>query len=182
MKYYGRSWGWKNEQEKSQPQGTQLILNVGAVNVWAEAVKEVNYRVLCWAGGRKSSQGWWHLSWLFFFKILIIYLTENERESTSRRGRRQREREKQAPPWAESSRRGSTPGSWDHDLSKRQTPNWLSHPGAPKPTLKKGIKGHQMFQNLKIEIKLNLLKEWNNFQFLLLTDFSQTHWDTNISQ
>ena len=51
-------------------------------------------------------------------------------ESTSQ-GEGQREREKQTPHWAGSLMQGLITGPWDHDLSQRQTLNWLSHPGAP---------------------------------------------------
>ena len=47
----------------------------------------------------------------------------------------QREREKQTPCWAGKSTRGWIPGPWDHDLSWRQSLNWLSHPGGPIHTL-----------------------------------------------
>ena len=39
--------------------------------------------------------------------------------------------EKQAPGSARSPMRDSIPGSWDRDLSQRQTLNRLSHPGVP---------------------------------------------------
>ena len=66
----------------------------------------------------------------FFFKIAFIYLTE--RESAHTQGeRRQMEREKQAPCWVGSPTWYLILGPWNHDLSQRQTPNWLSHPGAP---------------------------------------------------
>ena len=57
-----------------------------------------------------------------FLKILFIYLRERKRDSSSRKSSRQRE--KQAPHWAESPMRGSIPGPWDHDLSRRQMLNW----------------------------------------------------------
>ncbi|XP_077702424.1 rho GTPase-activating protein 10 isoform X2 [Canis aureus] len=56
----------------------------------------------------------------------FIYLTEREKKSTSRWNSRQREREKKtpgSPMW------GSIPGTWDHDLSQRQTLNQLSYLG-----------------------------------------------------
>jgi len=62
----------------------------------------------------------------FFFKDFIC---QRERASTSRGIRRQRE--KQAPRLARSLRQDSIPGAWDHDLSQRQSPNGLSHPGVP---------------------------------------------------
>ena len=45
------------------------------------------------------------------------------------RGKRQREREKQTPLRAGSLTWGSILGPWDHDLSRRQMLNRLSHPG-----------------------------------------------------
>ena len=42
------------------------------------------------------------------------------------------EREKQTSHWAGSPTQGSIPGPSDHDLSWRQTLNWMSHLGAPK--------------------------------------------------
>ena len=69
-----------------------------------------------------------------FFKKDFIYLRERQKvqERTNRRGGEgQKEREKPSPRWTGRPIRGSTPGSWDHDLSWRQTLYWLSHPGAP---------------------------------------------------
>ena len=63
-----------------------------------------------------------------FFKILFIW--ESEREQELRGGEGQREREKQTPHWARSPMQDWNPGPWDHDLSRRQTLNHLSHPGA----------------------------------------------------
>lgn len=75
-----------------------------------------------------------YAQWFFFLKILFLfYLTE--REITSRQRGRQRERGKQAPCWAESPMRDSIPGPRDHDLSRRQLSNQLSHPGVPPPIL-----------------------------------------------
>ena len=51
---------------------------------------------------------------------------ERKRKHTSRPSDRQMEREKQPPRWAESPTWGSIPGPWDHDLSCKQTPHWLS--------------------------------------------------------
>jgi len=69
-----------------------------------------------------------------FLKILFIYLRERVRVCMSRgrgtgRGRSRLPTEQGA--WWE----GLIPGPWDHDLSRRQTFNWLSHPGAPWPSL-----------------------------------------------
>ena len=55
--------------------------------------------------------------------FLRFYLFIWERERGHKQGDRQRE--KQTPCGA------GSPELWDHDLSWRQTLNWLSHPGAP---------------------------------------------------
>ena len=65
---------------------------------------------------------------LFFWfkkKFFLIYLTE----TTSRQ--RGKQKRKQAPCRAESPMWGSILGPWDHDLSRMQRLNPLSHPGAP---------------------------------------------------
>ena len=59
---------------------------------------------------------------VFISEILFIYLREYEQ------GEGQMEREKQNPHWEGNSTWGSIPESWDHDLTWRQTLNWLSHP------------------------------------------------------
>ena len=64
-----------------------------------------------------------------FLNILFIYLTD---KITSRQRGRKRERRKQAPCWGKSLMQGSNPGPWDHDQSRRQRLNPLSHPGTPK--------------------------------------------------
>ena len=51
--------------------------------------------------------------------------------STGRQSGRQRQREKQAPRRARSQMWDSIPGRWDHDLSRRQLLNQLSHSGVP---------------------------------------------------
>ncbi|XP_064447640.1 gamma-aminobutyric acid receptor-associated protein-like 1 isoform X5 [Mirounga angustirostris] len=53
-----------------------------------------------------------------------LFIHERQRE-------RQRQREKQASRGAGSPMRDSIPGPRDHDLSRRQTLNRLSHPGVP---------------------------------------------------
>ena len=66
----------------------------------------------------------------FFFKD-CIYLFERDRERDSKRESPSRgEKEKKAPPWVESLTWGWIPGPQDHDLSWRQTLNWLSHADA----------------------------------------------------
>ena len=59
-----------------------------------------------------------------FFKDFISLF---ERQRT---WRGEEQREKQTPCWAGSPTQDSIPGPWDHDLSRRQTLNWLSHPDA----------------------------------------------------
>jgi len=66
---------------------------------------------------------------LFLLKILFIYLTESEQAREHKQGERQRE--KQTPRRAGNPTRDPIPGPRDHDPSQRQTPNQLSHPGAP---------------------------------------------------
>ena len=58
---------------------------------------------------------------IFFFFKEFLYLLD--RESTSRGSARQRERvrEKQAPRGARNQMQDSIMGSWDRDLSRRQT-------------------------------------------------------------
>ena len=70
-----------------------------------------------------------------FSLFLKIYLLIWQRES--RESSRQKEREKQAegkeklaPCRAGSLMWGSSPGPWDHDLSRRQMLTWLSHQGS----------------------------------------------------
>jgi len=65
---------------------------------------------------------------LSFFKDFIIHLRERE---TARESRSGEEREQQAPRKGGNPTWGSIPGPQDHDLSGRQTPNPLSHPGVP---------------------------------------------------
>jgi len=69
----------------------------------------------------------------FFFKILFIHLRhrDTEREREHEQWERQRERKKQTPRRVRSPMWDSIPGPRDHDLSRRQTLNHLSHPGAP---------------------------------------------------
>ena len=42
------------------------------------------------------------------------------------------QREKQTPHWAGNLMQGSIPGPQDHNLSQKQTPKQLSHPGTPR--------------------------------------------------
>ena len=75
------------------------------------------------------------------------------------RGEWQRQREKQTPRWAGSLTRGSIPGPWDQDLSRRQTLyDWATQ--APQalgfPTLKPGLNSYIYiyflnFPNLKLD-------------------------------
>ena len=78
------------------------------------------------------------LNYLFFFFLKILF--DREQASTSRgrdRQHWQREREKRALHGVGILTWGLIPGHWDHDLSWRQTLNWLSHPGASWITLRK---------------------------------------------
>ena len=61
------------------------------------------------------------------FKRFYLFERARKRENMSMG----REREKQTPCLAGSPMLDSIPGPWDHDLSWRQAPKWLSHPGAP---------------------------------------------------
>ena len=54
-----------------------------------------------------------------FFKN-FIYLFDRQRSQFGREAGGEWERRKQAPRWAESPMRGSIPGPWDHDPSRRQ--------------------------------------------------------------
>ena len=67
----------------------------------------------------------------FLFKD-IIYLFQ--REGEHKQGERHAEEEGEAgsPLSKEPETLALIPGPWDHDLSRRQTFNQLSHPGAPK--------------------------------------------------
>ena len=66
---------------------------------------------------------------VFFLRFFLIWEREHEW------GEEQGETGEQTPHWAGDLMRGSMwdlmPGPQDHDLSWRQTLNWLSHPGAP---------------------------------------------------
>ena len=68
---------------------------------------------------------------LLFFKNNFIYLLERKRGAResmcSEKG--QGQMEKQTPCWAGSLMQGLIPELWDHDLTRRQMLNWLSHPG-----------------------------------------------------
>jgi len=66
----------------------------------------------------------WRTQSFFFSKIFF----EKEWERQSMRGKGEKQ---QTPHWARSRMRDLIPGPWDHDLSRRQTLNQLSHPGAP---------------------------------------------------
>ena len=71
----------------------------------------------------------------FFFKSLFIWQRERDHKHTqksrgSKRGRSRLHTEQGARRiW------GSIPGPWDHDLSRRQMLNRLSHPGIPRFSL-----------------------------------------------
>ena len=67
--------------------------------------------------------------WLFYKNLIYSYDREGERAQaggTAGRGRRSRfpaEARSPLPMW------GSIPGLWEHDPSRRQMHNGLSHPG-----------------------------------------------------
>jgi len=60
----------------------------------------------------------------FYFLKIFIYLREKAQVGGGAEGDAD-------SPWAGTPMRGSIPGLQDHDLSWRQTLNWLSHPGSP---------------------------------------------------
>lgn len=68
-----------------------------------------------------------------FFKDLICYLFEKESTPMRGEGWRGNGRGRTGFPLSRDSKWGSIPGPLDHDLSQRQMPNRLSHPGAPPP-------------------------------------------------
>ena len=67
---------------------------------------------------------------IYFKKVLFIYLTQREKERVQAGGGAEGGG-KQAPCTAGSPMRGLIPGPRDHDPSHRQTLNQLSHPGGP---------------------------------------------------
>ena len=77
---------------------------------------------------------------LFGFLKYFIYSREREGAEAEKRawagGEAERERETDPPypPWAKSPIGDLILGPWNHDLSQRQTFNWLSHPSASKNT------------------------------------------------
>ena len=78
-----------------------------------------------------SKKIFFYLKKIFF---TFIYFWET---AWAREGQRERETQNSKQLWALScqhrARRGArTHGPWDHDLSQSRTPNWLSHPGAPR--------------------------------------------------
>ena len=75
--------------------------------------------------------------------------------------RSSKEREKHAPPGAGSRTQGSIPGPWDHDLSQRRMPNWLSHPSIPQ--INKTLK-----QTHTPELCNKLHSPWEIFWVLLM--------------
>jgi len=71
---------------------------------------------------------------LFCFFKDFIYLFEREKMRETAHERGEGQREKQTPCRAGSPMRDSIQGLQDHDLSRRQSLNQLSHPGAPRLT------------------------------------------------
>ena len=67
---------------------------------------------------------------LFFLRIFIWdWVKERKNRWAGWTGEQE---EKHTPHWAGNLMWDSISGPWDHDLSKRERLNWLSHPGAPK--------------------------------------------------
>ena len=79
----------------------------------------------------------------FSFFNVYLFLREIETETEHEQGRgREKERETQTPKQAAGSELSAqspmgarTHKQWDRDLSRSQTLNWLSHPGAPRTHL-----------------------------------------------
>ena len=69
---------------------------------------------------------WFRSLFIYFFKD-FIYLTERERTQGGEAASRGRG---SSPCWARNLLWGLIPAYWDHDPSRRQMLNWLSHPGA----------------------------------------------------
>jgi len=103
----------------------------------------------------------------FFLSFFFFYWFDREKKSTSRGSSQQRE--KQAPRWARSLMWGWIPGPWDHDSSRRQMPNRLSHPGTPWVTI-----FTITWFGLKLHIKMNVGK---NLMFLwILVSWNMRFW------
>jgi len=68
---------------------------------------------------------------IFFLKISLIYLLERESKRAYKQGE-WAEGEAGSPLSKEPDRGHSIPGHQDHDLSRRQMLNQMSHPGVPK--------------------------------------------------
>ena len=65
------------------------------------------------------------------FLRIFIYLFDRERQREREHKQEEWEREKQASRRARSPMWDLIPGLWDHDPSRRQPLNQLSHPGVP---------------------------------------------------
>ena len=90
----------------------------------------------------------------------FIYLLERERESEHRQTEWQRE--KQAPCGARSPMWDSISGRWDHDLSRRQLLNQLSHPGVPLPYILLALK-FRSCNSIALELSLRVTGERSLF-------------------
>ena len=95
-----------------------------------KCVPKVHRKVSLFRSYFLENSGLYVFCFLFFFKLLFIYLTERD---TAREGTQAGEvGEGEAGfPLSREPDVGLIPAPWDHDLSRRQTLNWLSHPGAP---------------------------------------------------
>ena len=79
------------------------------------------------SSGKKSHSLCIYYSFFFMFSFW-----ETARVAEGQRGRRRIRSRLQALSCQHRARLGAqTHGPWDHDLSRSQTLNWLSHPGAP---------------------------------------------------
>ncbi|XP_059042713.1 solute carrier family 41 member 2 isoform X3 [Mustela nigripes] len=73
-----------------------------------------------------------HTSLTVIFIVVYLLAAGLQRDSEREHERGEGQREKQTPHGAGSLMRDSIPGIQDHDLSRRQSSNQLSHPGIPK--------------------------------------------------
>ena len=79
--------------------------------------------------------------------VCCLFIFERERENQQGRGRERGRhriwRRLQALSCQHSLTWGSNPQLWDHDLSRSQSPNQLSHPGAPENFVLKILKDNK---------------------------------------
>ena len=73
------------------------------------------------------------LSFFFLMFTYFLWETEHERERRKERGRRRIQSRLQNPSCQHRAGHGArTHEPWHYDLNWSRTPDWLSHPGAPK--------------------------------------------------